>query len=293
MTVDRDLERLLDTWLADGVTVAPDRVLSAAVDRIDRQRQRPAWRLLWRDFHVFTTAKMAAISVAILIISVLGAAIVLRPGGGSSVAGPGSTSVPSLAATPSPTPSPSPSPSPTIRNVGMSVQGKRVTWTADMPVGWTGVGSWFMTKSQGTSGPTGIAVAAPGGTNVPSNPCDGIGKVSTYKTPADVVAALKSRKDFVVSKTTATTLGGYAGLRVDVQAPADLGACGSDPFSYFLFAEPDGSGVSIQGPSQLTRMWILDVEGQPIVFQIQSFPGTPAADLAEAQQIVDSIVVQP
>jgi len=293
MTDERSIERLLDAWFADGPSMGPDRILDVAADRIGRQRQRPAWRLLsWRDFHVITTSKLAAVAVAVLVISVLGVALVRRAPGGSNVGGPGATSVPSVARSPSPTPSAtlSPAPSPTPRNAAMTVQAKPVTWTADVPAGWSGTGTWFLTKSLGVAGPTGIAVAAPGGTYVPSDPCDGVGKVSTYKTPADVVAALRSRTDFVVSDSTDTTLGGYAGLRVDVQAPADLSACAD---LYILFAEPDGSGVSIQGPSQLTRMWILDVQGHPTVFQIQSFPGTPAADLAEAQQIVDSIVVTP
>jgi hypothetical protein len=60
----------------------------------------------------------------------------------------------------------------------------------------------------------------------------------------------------------------------------------------FIFAEPDGRGV-YGGPSSLFRIWILDVEGRPIAFWITSYPGTPASDKAEAQQIVDSIVILP
>jgi hypothetical protein len=41
------------------------------------------------------------------------------------------------------------------------------------------------------------------------------------------------------------------------------------------------------------RVWILDVGGRPIVFWIESFAGTPPTDMAEAQQIVDSIVITP
>ena len=48
MTRQRDLDRLLDIWLADGPTEAADAVLDVVADRIDRQPQRPAWRLSWR-----------------------------------------------------------------------------------------------------------------------------------------------------------------------------------------------------------------------------------------------------
>jgi hypothetical protein len=173
----------------------------------------------------------------------------------------------------------------------MQVQGKSVSWTARVPVGWTSAGGWFLTPSQGTSGPTGISVSSSGAVNVPSDPCDGVGKASDGASVADVVAALEARDDLVVSNAIDTTLGGYSGTRVDVEMPADLSACGED--FYILFAEPDGSGIYAQGPSNVFRVWILDVEGRTIVFWIGSFAGTPPDDMAEAQQIMDSIVITP
>ena len=172
----------------------------------------------------------------------------------------------------------------------MQVQGESVSWTATVPAGWGGGGGWYLTPSQGTAGPTGISVSASGAVNVPSDPCDGVGKASDGASVADVVAALQARRDLAVSNTIDTTLGGYSGKRVDVQMSADLSICKD---LYILFAEPDGSGIHAQGASNTFRVWILDVEGRPIVFWVQSFAGTPADDMAEAQQIVDSIVITP
>ena len=78
--------------------------------------------------------------------------------------------------------------------------------------------------------------------------------------------------------------------RVDIQAPADLSACTD---LYIIMAEPGGAGYHVQGPSNKIQMWIVDVEGQPTVFQIESFAGTPPEDLAAAQQIMDSIEIRP
>ena len=114
--------------------------------------------------------------------------------------------------------------------------------------------------------------------------------MSDSKTPADVIAALQARPDLVVSNVIDTTLGGYSGKRVDIQAPADLSACTD---LYIIMAEPDGAGYHVQGPSNKIQMWIVDVEGQPTVFQIESFAGTPPEDLAAAQQIMDSIEIRP
>ena len=46
MTNDRDIERILDHWLAERPTQVADRVLDEVADRIARHPQRPAWRPL-------------------------------------------------------------------------------------------------------------------------------------------------------------------------------------------------------------------------------------------------------
>jgi hypothetical protein len=40
-------------------------------------------------------------------------------------------------------------------------------------------------------------------------------------------------------------------------------------------------------------MWIVDVDGQPTVFQINDFAATPGTDVAAAETIVDSITITP
>jgi hypothetical protein len=283
MTRDLDIERLLDAWFAEGPLMVSDRVVDEAASRLHQQPQQPAWRLRpWRFRTVSTPLRLALIGAALLAV-LIGGTVVFSGGGAS----PG----PAPSASPSPMPSPIPSPavSPAMQTERMVMQGRPMSWTAGVPSGWSNHG-WFLTRSQGTHDPSGIAVAAPGGIYVPKDPCDGVGKVSTYKTPADVVAALRSRQDLVVSNAIDSTLGGYSGTRVDVQAPADNSGCADRSF---LFAEPDGTGIAIQGPSQQTRMWILDVGGHPTVIQLSSFPATPADQVAEAQQIVDSIVILP
>lgn len=278
-----DIDRVLRHWFADGPSEMPDRVVETVADRIGRQRQRRAWRLPWRPFDMNSSIKIGAAIAAVVVLAIVGWN--LLPGRSTGVGGQ-----PSPSASPSPTASPTPSPSPTPRSARMVVQQKPISWTADLPANWADNG-WFTTPSQGPAGPTGIAVGTPGAINVPSDPCDGIGKVSDSKTPADVVAALESRTDLVISDAIDTTLGGYPAMRVDIQAPADLSVCGED--LYIIMAEPGGAGFHVQGPSQKIRMWIVDVDGQPTVFQINSFAVTPADDLAAAEQIVDSIVITP
>ena len=74
MTRDRDIERVLDKWLAEGATQMPDRLFDAVIDRIDRVPQRRLariqTRLLAMNFNV-RLAAAAAIVVAVVGISIL------------------------------------------------------------------------------------------------------------------------------------------------------------------------------------------------------------------------------
>ncbi len=83
MTHERDIERILDHWLADGPDMAPDRVLDAVADRIERQSQQPAWRLHWRDSHVNTLVKPLLGVAAVVVVAVIGVNLV----GGSGLPG--------------------------------------------------------------------------------------------------------------------------------------------------------------------------------------------------------------
>ena len=288
MTTDRDLDRLLDSWFLDTAMPVPDRAFDAAVERVYRQQQRPAWRFLSWRFPTMSSSLKLLLAAGVLLAVILGGSILMSGGGPGPVPSP----TPTPTATPSPTPRSTPSPAATFdpETVGMEVQGESMTWRAVVPEGWSNSGAWFMAPSQGTTAPTGISVTASGAVNVPLDPCDGVGKESTGATVADVIAMLEARDDLVLSNQTEATLGGYSGTRVDVELPADLSACAD---LYFLFAEPDGSGIYAQGPSNRFQVWILDVDGQTIVVWIESFPETPAADLADAQRIVDSIVITP
>jgi hypothetical protein len=98
MNEDRDLDRLLDAWFADGPAMAHDRVVEGVASRITRQRQLPAWRLRsWRFPSMSTPLKLVAIGAALLAVLVGGAVFM---GGGTR------SPTPPPAATPAPTSAP-------------------------------------------------------------------------------------------------------------------------------------------------------------------------------------------
>ena len=296
MTDQRSIERLLDEWFADGPSVAPDRVLDVAANRISRQRQRPAWRLLsWRDFHVITTSKMVAVLAAVLVIGVIGFALVLRPGG-SNVGGQGPTAAPSPVATP--TPAPTPSPSPAVLESGVQGPGtfvgkfasSEIPWTVTLPKGWAAYDTDIVMGPQ-RPGDKGAAILTERAVNVPKDSCAPDGTVPA-KSAEEFLKAVEARKDWDVSARNAATIGAYPATRIDIVLPADPSICG-DGKDYMVVAHTDGRGFYLQGPSMHVTYWVADVNGEPLFVERFSFAETPASDLIESDDVVGSIVITP
>jgi hypothetical protein len=104
MTQQRDIERLLDHWFNVGPDQASDRVVDIVTDRIERQSQRPAWRLHWRPIPVNTYMKIAVAAATVLAVAVLG--YNLLPGGSTGVGGAPPSAKPTVSQTANPTANP-------------------------------------------------------------------------------------------------------------------------------------------------------------------------------------------
>jgi hypothetical protein len=95
MSTDRETTRIVRSWLEDGVTVLPDRVLDAVLDQVPATPQRRSWWPAWRFSHMNTYAKFAIAGAAVLAVAVVGYNFLPGRGG---VGGP--------TVTPSPSPAP-------------------------------------------------------------------------------------------------------------------------------------------------------------------------------------------
>ena len=138
MTTERDVERVLERWLVDGVDEMPSRVFLSIVDRVERQPQQRAWRVSWRDSTMNAYLKPILAIAAVLVLAIGGIAFISR----SSRVGVGSGPTSS----PSPTPIPPPLPGGLI-NAGdyvmRALQGDPMAFTITAPEGWTGFGGFF------------------------------------------------------------------------------------------------------------------------------------------------------
>lgn len=237
--------------------------------------------------------KLAAGLAAVVIVAVAGWSLLPKtPSVGDSSPSPSPTTTPVA--------SPSVTPIPTPRALSLRpIAGNPLVWQVTVPPGWTDGGSnWFLYPVS-VGGPAGNASGKPNGlavafVNVPEVFVDSCNFESMSETSsvAELVAAIRAKDDWVSSAPIDVTISGFAGQRLDVALPADLSVCGSD--NYLVFGEPGtGNGFYAQGPSQLLRVWIIDVDGRIVLLARESFAGTPPKELAEAQPIIESSVITP
>ncbi len=75
MSTERDVNRIVRSWMDEGVTALPDHVLDAVLDQVPATPQRRSWWLARRDFHMNKFVAMglgvAAAVVAFLIVGQL------------------------------------------------------------------------------------------------------------------------------------------------------------------------------------------------------------------------------
>ena len=144
-------------------------------------------------------------------------------------------------------------------------------------------------------------------TDVYTNPCHWLGpKLHPGPTVDELAAVLAAQPLRNASVPVSVSLGGYHGKYLEQSIPNGMAfsACDKDPSdSQFYFeswtgdvlwnAPYDTTDRHEQGPGQVDRLWILDVEGQRLVIDASYMPGATAQDKADVQQVVDSIRFQP
>ena len=81
MSADRETTRLVRSWLDEGVTRLPDRVLDAVLDQVPATPQRRHWWSAWRFDPLNTYAKLLAGAAAIVVVVLVGYQFLPRNGG--------------------------------------------------------------------------------------------------------------------------------------------------------------------------------------------------------------------
>ena len=304
MRTDRETTRLVRSWLEEGATALPDRVLDAVLDQVPATPQRSARWPARRYADMNNTLKVALSAAAVVVVAVVAINLLSR------AQGPGGAGVSPSAAPPSATPVPSVAETPAATSIPSLAEGPldRGTYTIDdtsqtaIPLTFTVPAGWFY-RSDGyvyrNEDPDELGFNTDAVTHVYADACKSEGAITPVgPTVDDLVRALVDQANSNASTPVDVTLGGNPAKRIDISIPADLdlSTCRvpeeliqiwADPAETSYFALP-AKPAGIVGP-----VYIADVNGDRVVIYTNPQPGSSASDLAELQAVLDSITFQP
>jgi len=303
MTHERDIERILDHWFADGPNEAPDRVLETVADRIERQSQQPAWRLQWRDSHVSNYLKPLLAVAAIVVVAVIGLSVFANSGL-PTVGGP--------AASPSPSPSAgtivcqdaqTPCAGPLAAGEHASTNFQPAL-TFKTPDGWENdadkAHAYNLVARSAAPFPhilvmSNLAIADQ------TASCEPARKAGAGNSVQDWIDFLTNHPGLVVSEPVPVEVGGSKGQSVEVRlAPTWTQLCpylkNTSPYAFFL-TDSGATPTRLRGIEAVDAVYLtfLDVGGETVVTWVQSVPDPTlmASIIAAAQPVIDSMRFTP
>ena len=314
MSTDRDVTRIVRSWMDEGVTQLPDRVLDAVFDQVPATPQRSAsW--LARRFPIMNSnfVRFALAAAAVVVIAVVGFQYL----GGPNTGGPGPSETPQPTATSTASAEPSapadgslPVGSPHVLWDGTNGAGELgMTVTVTIPAaGWFGTpGEGVLKKNDNADAPDGAGLTVFARTN---DLLDGLGDVYVYGDPChwasttpdspvttvdDAIAALSAQPSRDASAPVDVAYDGYAGKYITLHVPDDAVFADCDEGEFRTLVQGAGnSGRSHEDPGQFDLLTILDVNGQLVIFDVAYYEGaegTPGSVLDEMAGIVTSVTL--
>ncbi len=308
MSTDRDVTRIVRSWLEEGRTALPDRVLDAVLDQLPATPQRRAWWPARRFGEMNNLAKFALAAAVVVVVALVGINLLPRSGGVTST-GPGPASSP--APSPSPTPAPSASSPSTLNFTGSYAPGttyaitdpccvaSRMTFTMPATGWYAPLEAWRIGKDvRGGSDIFDLYVKPHFVDNVYTGGCHWRGTEldpPVGPTVDDLATALVAQAGPGASAAAPVTVGGHPGKKVKLSLPSGLdeSTCDSDGdqamFGRFVSDNGFGAQPYTHGVGQVNTFYIIDVDGTRQVIDAMYLPGTSAADRAELDRIVASI----
>ena len=270
MSADRDVTRIVRSWLEDGATALPDRVLDSVLDQLPATSQRRSRWPARRAQPMTSLFKLALSAAAVVVVMVAGLSFL--PLGRSGSGGVGVAS-------------PSPEPSQNLPPDRMSVAGSTVRANVDLPDDWDN--NEFVANT-GTTDTGGMRMILSVIDNTFEDPCSHAQRAPKVgSTVQSVATALTEIPSTTATDPVAVTVAGHEGTYLELTIPAAL-PCQADQF--YLWQDSPGATWWLLAPSEVIQFWILDVEGTPVAIAASSWPATNQATRAEFQGILDSIV---
>jgi hypothetical protein len=291
MSTDRDTTRVVRSWLDEGVTALPDRVLDAVLDQVPATRQRrplwPTWR--FANMNRLTQTFIAITAVAVVV--VVGYNFLPGTTGSGGLTGPSPT--------PSPTVSPTPSPTPELPSGSLAAGTYRTSdlavtplaYSVTVPAGWSAGDPGFHRGDPFTG--SGVTLTTWIIDHVYGDGCHWSGTLVPVATKAQLVAALVAQKggDHHTTPVDAT-IGGLSATKVTMSLDAgfDMKACNNDlVIRMWPDPGPNEAGGWGLNPGETATVYALEANGRVGVLVAVQHVDSPPADVAALQQMLASV----
>ena len=301
MDSNRDVTRVVESWLRTDEHESADRVLDTVLALLDTTPQRRSWWPARRSADMNNYAKLALAAVAVVAVAVIGFS--LRPQG-SGVGGGGSTVAPSPSALPTPTPGPTNSPIPAAKAGAMEVgtyafSQNGVDFTLDISQpDWVSNGVQIAPDGINLNKGTGVSKDSAwmlfwSIDGVYADPCGHKPAPPVSPSAADLAAGVASLPGAkLVSGPTDVTVGGHPAKAVAITIPKDIG-CAPETFDLWYDSTPCGASspcnrwASYIG--ETNRVWIVEVDGTYVWIEAETYEGAGPEITNEIQGMIDSI----
>lgn len=282
MSTDRETTRIVRSWLEEGVTALPDRVLDAVLDQVPATPQRRSWWPAWRFAQMNTYAKLAMAAVALVVVAVVGYNLLPTRGG---------VGVPQASLSPAPTLAPMPSGSMAAGTYLVSDPSQTFyPYSFTVPTGWTG--SEGPNRGDAFEG-NGVELTTWLITDVYADSCHWRGTLAHVSTGPELVAALTAQRGHASSAPVETTIGGIAAtkLTLSLDAAADVSNCQvAGHVHVWPDPGPDENGGWALIPGETLTAYVINGSGRVMLLMTVQHQDSPPADVAALQQILDSVV---
>lgn len=233
--------------------------------------------------------RVGLVAAAVVIIAVI--AINLLPGSPAPGGEPAGTPEPSTAAVTDATPVPE------LRDQEPLEAGRyRVNAgltrhvTVAVPSDWSASGGWVVLGPRGNAEPDGMAIRFYTLDNLAANPLDrtdGLIDPPLGPTVDDLVEAVVAHPAWTAGAPTDITIDGHTGQLVQFAIPTDVEVPADGRF--YLSLDSYGGGIWGWTPGQTFDWYIVDVDGERLIIDAISYPGTSQEDLAAQREVAESV----
>ena len=171
-------------------------------------------------------------------------------------------------------------------------EGQVPGFTVTIPDGWGNLDGWGIITGNGQRerGLTFWDVD-----EVYKRPCSGGTLIQPGPTVADLARALGEQPMRDATDPVDIVVDGFKGVQLEWSVPAhfDFSKCDDGRFdSWTANGGSWNAGRYQQGPGQVDRLWILDVEGERLVVDASFMPSTTPKDREELWRVTESIRFQ-